>query len=375
MNNYHKRINELRSYMLEKSISLSIVTDPDHQYFLTGFKAFTYSRPITLLIDEKRTQFIIPSLEENHAHKAVVDDLQVYFEYEVDKGSNSYFTTLKNAIESVSSQTLALDIDSAPITLTQYVIPQSATIKDIGQRIVEMRYIKEDEEIEHIREASRWINQAMQVSLQYSKPGVSELEIDDQGNSFLYSEIPKTHPNSTIQIIGMSPSGTERSVMPHVFSNSRKLQKGDVMIHTRQVGIDGYRTELERTIFIGEPTNKQKKAFNTMVEAQSAAIEALKPGVRAGDIDDIARNIFIREGYKDYAVHRTGHGIGLSPHEEPYIRFDNDLIIQERMVFTIEPGIYIPNVGGFRHSDTLVVSRYGCEWLTDYPRDLESLIL
>ncbi len=110
-----------------------------------------------------------------------------------------------------------------------------------------------------------------------------------------------------------------------------------------------------------------------MLEAQLAAIDALKPGVRAGDVDDVARTILKREGYGEYAVHRTGHGIGLSPHEEPYVRFDNDLILEKGMVFTIEPGIYIPNVGGFRHSDTVAITDDGCEWLTDYPNTLEAL--
>ncbi|WP_078394371.1 M24 family metallopeptidase [Shouchella patagoniensis] len=374
MNRFQTRINNVRTYMKKHEMDSVLIFNPDHQYFLTGFKALMYSRPIILAIGENESTFVIPSLEEAHAnHVAHVDRLHVYYEYEVEKGFTHYVDAVKQLVEGRFIKKVGTDKQTAPIGLLESIVSPTIEIADVSSFLVEARFCKDKEEIDAIRESSRWINKAVQVSLAHIQSGVSELEIDEKGNSYLYREIPKVHPEATIQLLGMSPSGKERSIMPHVFSNARKLEEGDVMIHTRQVGLNGYRTELERTVFIGKPTSEQERAFSAMLEAQLAAIEALKPGVRAGDIDDVARAILKREGYGEYAVHRTGHGIGLSPHEEPYVRFDNDLILEKDMVFTIEPGIYIPNVGGFRHSDTVAITDNGCEWLTNYPNTLEEL--
>src|SRR5699024_5666697 len=124
------------------------------------------------------------------------------------------------------------------------------------------------------------------------------------------------------------------------------------------------------TIFIGQPTKVQKEVFEIAKNAQELALEYIKPGVKAKDVDLVARNYIQEKGYGKFSVHRSGHGIGISTHEKPYLRFDNELVLQEGMAFSIEPGIYIPDVGGFRHSDTVILTSDGCEVITDYPRDI-----
>ena len=204
---------------------------------------------------------------------------------------------------------------------------------------------------------------------------MTEIEIDAKGNAALFEETSRRFPDATLDFLVMSPSGVERSVMPHVFSNTRVLQHGDVLIHSRQVSLNGYRVELERTVILGEPTAEQRKAFQAAIDAQQAALEAIKPGITAAEVDRVAREWIEKAGYGEFFIHRTGHGIGISPHEKPYLRFDNDLVLQEGMAFTIEPGIYIPGVGGFRHSDTVILIADGSRLITDYPRDMERLIL
>ncbi len=376
MDFYKNRLNQLRRYMDENEIHTSVILNPDHQFYLTGFKALIYSRPIILVVSMEESHLVIPSLEEAHAkEEATVDHLHIYFEdgRKTDDFTD-HITPLKEVISKKNGK-IGMDFGSTPVSIERACNEFAYEVVDVGEEIVRMRFIKGKEEIDKIKEVSHWINLAVGESLNVAKVGVTELEIDEKGNSILYKEIPKHHPKATLQLMGMSPAGPVRSVMPHVFSNSRPLQEGDVMIHTRQVSLNGYRTELERTVFIGEPSEEQKRAFQVMLNAQNAAIETLKPGVKASEVDRAARSVFEKEGYSKFAVHRTGHGIGISPHEEPYIRFDNDLIIEEGMVFTIEPGIYIPGIGGFRHSDTLVVTKDGYEFLTDYPRELRNMIL
>jgi Xaa-Pro aminopeptidase len=102
-------------------------------------------------------------------------------------------------------------------------------------------------------------------------------------------------------------------------------------------------------------------------------MDMVKPGVKAKDVDIASFEVFDKAGYGDYVQHRIGHGLGLSEHEEPYLRFDNELVLEEGMVYTIEPGIYLPGIGGFRHSDTIIVTKDGCRSFTTYPRGIDDL--
>lgn len=199
------------------------------------------------------------------------------------------------------------------------------------------------------------------------------MEVDQFGNEALFRDVAKNHPDSTLDFFVMTPSGIERTVLPHVFSNTRKFKDKDISIHSRQVGLNGYRAECERTFFIGEPTDRQKDLFNIALEAQIAALDVIKPGIKAKDVDESARKVFRKYGIEEYSMHRTGHGIGIGNHEEPSLRFDNDLTLQEGMVYCVEPGLYVPGVGGFRHSDTVVLKKDGSHQITDYPSELEHL--
>jgi len=161
--------------------------------------------------------------------------------------------------------------------------------------------------------------------------------------------------------------------MPHVFSNTRPIQTGDVIIHSRQVALNGYRGESERTCFLGSPSQQQVEMFHIMLEAQLAGLEALRPGVPMKEVDKASRTVFQRAGLGKYFIHRTGHGLGISVHEPPFLRFDEDMLVKEGMVFTVEPAIFIPGLGGFRHSDTAIVTAHGNRITTEHPNDLASM--
>lgn len=371
------RLTALREFMKEEGIKVSVVMNPDHQFYLTGFKALTYSRPIILIVEEDKTRMIVPGLEEIHAKAvALVDEIFVYYEHPemAEKGTDFRGKIIKVLSVYNKDTKVGIDLSYAAADLTSFIKNLGFEITDVGRKIVKMRYVKDDVEINRIEEAGRLVNLAVSATLAACRAGVTEIEFDSVGTTVLSSETANKYPNATLDMLVMSPSGTERTVMPHVFSNTRILQKGDVVIHTRQVALNGYRAELERTVFVGEPSKQQRNTFEVMRLAQETAMEFIKPGVTARQVDKIARDVIQKEGLGEYAIHRVGHGIGISAHEEPYIRFDNDLILEEGMVYTIEPGIYIPGLGGFRHSDTVVLTAGGYRLITEYPRELDSLV-
>lgn len=354
-----------------------MVFNPDNQFYLTGFKALIYSRPIIYYMDFEQTAMIVPALEETHAkEKANVEQVFVYYEHPtVQTLETNPSAIMKELLAKLPvNAIIGSDLSFIPGATLQFIQQLGFTIKDIGQDIYEMRYIKDSDEIDLLEKAGHLVNLAVSKSLSVIREGITEMEIDAAGNATLFETTATKYPDAIIDITVMSPSGMERSIMPHVFSNTRKIQSGDVIIHTRQVGLNGYRAELERTVIVGRPTVVQKKAFQSAIEAQQRAIEFIKPGVKLSDVDKMARAVFERDGFGKYAIHRTGHGLGVSAHEEPFLRYDHHDIIKEGMVFSIEPGIYIPGVGGFRHSDTVIITADGCSLLTEYPRNLESLL-
>jgi Xaa-Pro dipeptidase len=139
--------------------------------------------------------------------------------------------------------------------------------------------------------------------------------------------------------------------------------------------VNGYAAETERTFFLSKPTEEERSIFNHMREARQKALEQVKPGIKCSDIDLVAQNFLKEKGYGNYLLHRSGHGIGQGNHEGPWIANGSDHILQENMVISIEPGIYIPEIGGFRHSDTVLVTKDGYELLTKYCRDIDELTI
>lgn len=370
------RLEGLRSFMAERGVGASLLVDPDNQFYMSGFKAVIYSRPILLLVDGKRTSMIVPGLEEAHATgEKAADEILVYYEHpEMALRGRSHLEHLDRLLGSLlPGATVGLEMDRCAASLAAHVRSRGFEVDDIGRRLVEMRYVKDEAEIGRMAEAGRLVTLAVAESLASCRPGVTELEIDARGNAALFEETARSYPGVTLDAMGMTPSGPERSAWPHVFSSTRKVENGDVIIHSRQVALGGYRAELERTVIVGEPSAEQERAFEAARESHRVAMDFIKPGVTAAEVDGVSRDVLRKAGFGEYAVHRVGHGLGISPHEEPYLRFDNDLALEEGMVYTIEPGIYILGLGGFRHSDTVVLTAEGNRAITEYPRDLASL--
>lgn len=364
--------------MREQGLEVVVVLNSDNQFYLSGFKAVIYSRPILLLVDAGKTSVIVPGLERDHAEgEKAADEILVYYEHPemADRGT-SHLEHLDLLLGShASGSAVGLELDFCPTFLADYLRDKGFSVKDVGARIAEMRYVKGSEEIQRVEEAGRLVNLAVGESISACRPGTTELDVDAAGTAALYEKAAQNHPEATLEAMAFSPSGPDRSAWPHVFSNTRRLVEGDVLIHSRQVSLSGYRAELERTVVLGEPTERQREAFEVAGEAQQAAIDSIEPGVTAASVDRAARKVIQDAGYGEYAIHRTGHGLGISAHEEPHLRFDNELVLEEGMVFTVEPGFYVPGLGGFRHSDTVVVEAGGNRPVTEYPRDLESLTL
>jgi Xaa-Pro dipeptidase len=160
------------------------------------------------------------------------------------------------------------------------------------------------------------------------------------------------------------------SANPHGTPTDRPLSLGDLLILDWGATVNGYVSDLTRTFAIGEPDPELARIAEIVAAANTAARDIAAPGVPASDVDQAARSVIEQAGYGKFFIHRTGHGLGLEGHEEPYIRGDNDQLLEEGMTFTIEPGIYLPNRGGVRVEDDFVITSDGGESLSNLPRQL-----
>lgn len=375
--NLKQRIDAFRKTMKQDNIDLSIVMNFENQMYFTGFKAVIYSRPIILFISQEKIEVIAPKLEENHfKDKTGIQSIHTYTEIPTDDDTPTRYQDVFNDLLQQYEEAKTIGIETAflPTQFYTAVKAHDFEVKDISEALVQQRTYKYEDEQAAIRDSGKIVSEAVAKTIENTKEGLTEMDIDNFGNSYLFDTISQNYPDAEFGFFVMSPSGIKRSTMPHTFSNTKAIHSGDVIVHSRQLELNGYRAECERTFFAGQPNPDQKKAFETMVKAHKAALEFIKVGVTAKEVDQAARDVIKKAGYGDYISHRTGHGIGIGQHEEPSLRFDNDLVLEEGMVFCVEPGIYIPGVGGFRHSDTVILKASGTEVVTDYPHDLEDLI-
>jgi Xaa-Pro aminopeptidase len=165
------------------------------------------------------------------------------------------------------------------------------------------------------------------------------------------------------------------AAIPHALANNIVFQEGDVLVTGASAPMWGYNSELERTMIIGRPSDEQKRMFDHMCRAQDVALGAIRPGIPCAQVDREVRAYYEANDLMPHWKHHSGHAIGLRYHEGPFLDVGDQTEIRPGMVFTVEPGLYAPELGGFRHSDTVLVTEDGSEILTYYPRDLESLTI
>ena len=163
------------------------------------------------------------------------------------------------------------------------------------------------------------------------------------------------------------------SAIPHAVYTKNKIRRGDVLVTEAGVEVGGYTSELERTLIVGKPSSRAKQCFETMLNAQNAALKEFRPEVRCNKVDEAVEGSVEDSALKLGLRHHAGHGIGLDGHEPPWLDPGDRTIMREGMVFSCEPGLYFPGYAGFRHSDTVVITKKGMDFITHYPRELEEL--
>ncbi len=381
-----RRLQTIRAEASRRDLGALVLFSPTNVFYLTGLGFIATERPIALTVTAKETVLFVPALETEHAEQeAQVTRVVSYPEYPTEVHP---MLRLKEALADLrrAGARVGVDSDGYP-GIWGYRGPKlsevlaDAKIVVVKELVEDLIKIKSPEEIELIRESARWGNLAHALLQEYTQPGRTETEISLRASMDATLTMVRTL-GSAYRPLSWHGAGAhagfrgqigKQSAIPHAITTNAKIQRGDVLVTGASAAIGGYFSELERTMIAGTPTDEQAHYFGLMLEVQQTAFDAIRPGARCSDVDSAVHKFFQAHDLMPYWRHHVGHSLGIGVHEAPFFDVGDDTIIQPGMVFSVEPGIYIPEFAGFRHSDTIVVTPTGMELLTYYPRDLSAL--
>jgi len=388
---HKRRIERVRERLAKRKLDALYLTSGVSFFYLTGYSYIATERPAALVIPlNGEITFMGPLLETDHIplKTRLIKSIKTYPDYPGKKHPINYFAQFLKDI-GLARKRIGTDNMAGAAGIWGYTGP-SITEKlpkakfVIAKDIVEnMRLTKSKEEIELIRESAKWANLAQSLLQEYTAPRLWDFDVATAASHESSVIMKKTlGPDYVPQRWGRFPAGAgfrgqvgEMSAIPHSIAIKRPMKDGDVLVTGAGAEIGGYSCELERTMILGEPTFKQQKYFEIMLKAQEAAFKALRPGAKCSSIDKATAKVFKKAGLSKLIRHHTGHGLGLEGHEPPWLDIGNNAVLKPGMIVSCEPGIYEPGFGGFRHSDTILITEDSTEIITYYPRDLESLTI
>lgn len=374
------RIEKVVKKLEENNCSAFIVTKPKNTYYLSNFQAIVYTRPIIVVVTTNgQPALIVPQLEYDHAKEnSTIKDIYTYSDDQL--GGIEGKSPLDLAIELAGSLLAGqkrIGFEAEGISYTVYqklsrkfyekLVPLSSVVE-------KLRLIKDEEEIKLIELGCQVADFGMEKQRDLTVEGISEIEIMVRGNAEMAVRASSLYPEMAVDV-GSRPVSGDKSAVPHSMPTGKKIASGEVVIHGTGCLFNGYHSEDERTFIVSPATDKQKELYKITTEAQQRAINSIKAGIKCSEVDRLTKEIITKYGCGEGILHRTGHGIGLDEHELPFFAAGDETVLEAGMVMTVEPGIYFQQTGGFRHSDTVVVTETGCRVLTSFPKDLEEMIL
>lgn len=360
-----ERMERLRQIVREGGYEAAALNPSPTLKYLTKISYHLSERPVILFIPAHGdAAMIIPQLEL----PKIADNPPFPTRFFSYTDTDGYLGAFEQACKALGLAGKRLAVEGLKMRVLEGQLIQkyapNCTVISADAEIMRLRLYKSADEIAAMREAIRVTEAALDATLPKVRPGMTEqqvtnlllnamAELGSGGNAF--DPIILTGPNSAL---------------PHGNPGAAVVKEGDLLLFDFGTTFDGYPADLTRTFAVGEIDAELKKIYEVVLMANQEAIKAARPGIAAQELDRIAREVIEDSGYGKYFIHRTGHGLGIEGHEAPNIVEGNTQILEPGMVFTIEPGIYLPGKGGVRIEDNVVITENGADVLTTYPRAL-----
>lgn len=353
MNN---KVERFRKSLNENNLDSAIVFKPENRRYLSGFTGTSGY----VVITEEKNFFITDFRYVNQASKQCEG-------FEILKHTND--RTLYDILNELGLKNLGFE--DTFVTVSQYNDfndkLMGISLKPLRDTLDKLRMIKDQDEIEEIKKAAQIADEAFEYICEVIKPGITEWEVALEIENFMKKKGATGTSFESIVASGI------RSSMPHGVASHKVIENGDFVTLDFGCIYNGYCSDMTRTVVVGKASEKQKEIYNVVLEAQETALEAIKPGITGYEADKVARGIIEAKGFGEYFGHGLGHGVGLEVHESPRLSPLGKDILKANMVVTDEPGIYLPDFGGVRIEDLIVVTENGCERLSKSPKHLIEL--
>ncbi|WP_028549615.1 M24 family metallopeptidase [Paenibacillus sp. UNC451MF] len=356
-----KRIEKLYSLLEDEALDILFITLPKLVYYFTGFYSDPHERFMALIcVKGEEPILMVPVLDYEKAVRSTSISRVISHQ----DAENPYEVLKRHLHKGVTR----MGIQAEHLNVRRYLTLKEATgakeVVQLDDRIADFRVIKSHQEIEAIRRAIHCIEEAVRDTVKLVKPGVTEVELVAE-LEYRMKRLGAEGPSfDTMVLTG------EKTGLPHGMPGTDAVREGEFLLIDAGVFIDGYASDLTRTFAVGDVSQRHKEIYDTVLQANLRMIEAVRPGATFGSLDIAARSVIENKGYGEYFITRAGHGFGLEIHEYPSIHGANQDLLREGMVFTAEPGIYIPGLGGVRIEDNVQVTKDGVEVLTSYPKEL-----
>lgn len=363
------RLNRLYPLMASAGLDALAVNPGPTLYYLTGLSFHLMERPtVLLLVPQNIPVLVMPELEKPKISAASIPITPITF------GDNmqEWDAVFNQAVASLKLEGKRIGVEPTRLRFLELSYLQSAAPSAVfvsGEGALgALRMQKDAKEIAAMRQAALIAQNALTATLPLVKPGVTERELAAE----LLMNLFRCGSGPELPFAPIVASGPN-SANPHAVPSERMIEPGDLLLFDWGASYQGYASDITRTFAVGKVSEEFKLIYELVKQANSAGRQSGRPGLRAGDVDHAARGVIQRGDFGPFFTHRTGHGLGMEGHEGPYIFAENDLLLQEGMVYTVEPGIYLPGKGGVRIEDDMVVTADGSSSLTDYPRELTIL--
>jgi Xaa-Pro aminopeptidase len=393
---FERRIAVVRDQVAAAGADALCLFSPTDIEWVSGFHHLQTERPVCLAVTADDVAITVPRLELDRAESGafpLVETVYWYYDYPggTREGSTYYRhrsatpeETITEMLDEHGVETVVADANGAP-GYWGYSGPSLDEFADVdvelGEWIPDLRRAKSEVEVDLVRESARWGNLAHRRLVDYVEPGRHELWVAkraslDASMAMLdaLGEAYDSHLRGGFPASCGFLSGPN-TALPHGLTENRRLRRGDIIITGAAANVAGYRSELERTMFVGEVPDRHREFFGHMRTMQELAIETMGPGVPAATVDQAVHDYCDEQNLLEYTQHHTGHNIGLGVHEREFLDRGSDEVLEPGHLYTVEPALFVPGVGGYRHSDTVLVTEDGTESLTYYPKSLEANVV
>lgn len=352
-----EKIEKLRALMEKKNLDAFIVTSAQNRRYISGFTGSA-----GLLIITKSKQLFITDFRYIEQATEQAPDFEI-IEHKQSIIQEAAAQLLKEGAQQAG-------FEHEDVTFALYQQFQNAVHADLipsSGLIEELRLIKSEAELAIMKTAAEIADATYTHILTFVKPGMKEIEVSNELEFFMRKQGATQSSFDTIVASGY------RSALPHGVASDKEIQKGELVTLDYGALYNGYCSDITRTFAVGEISDKLREIYDIVLEANLRGVAGVKPGITGKEADALTRDYISEKGYGQYFGHSTGHGLGMDVHESPALSFRSDTVLKPGMVVTVEPGIYIPEVGGCRIEDDLVLTADGSERLTFSTKDLITL--